>query len=230
MAIRPEVLRALKEAGATLDMILAALEADRLAEDRDREATLETKRAKDAERQRRHRLSRNVTRVTRDNCDPSPSPGPPSPTKDPPSPPLGAQTPTTKPSRGCALPADWQPKPQHFAKAAAKGQGPEFVHRCAEAMRNWAGANSNRQIARKSNWDQAFAGWQDRELGKLEARPPPGGAVQQSFRSINGKHANVPTTRGSVTAELRAQIEADLLRSDEGESVRPQSLRLLSHH
>jgi hypothetical protein len=76
MAIRPEVLRALEAAGATLGMILAAIEAERAAEDREREAALVAKRAVDAERQRRHRASRPVTRdsrdkgvVTRDKCD-----------------------------------------------------------------------------------------------------------------------------------------------------------------
>jgi hypothetical protein len=33
----------------------------------------------------------------------------------------------------------------------------------AEDMRLWAGANANRQIARKSNWSMAFKGWMRRK-------------------------------------------------------------------
>lgn len=58
MAIKPEVLRALLAHGATAEMIVAAVEADAA----DGEARRARKREKDAERQRRYRLSRTVTR------------------------------------------------------------------------------------------------------------------------------------------------------------------------
>ena len=57
MAIKPEVLDALVAEGATAQMIAAAVKADALADER-RQAE---KRAKDAARQRKSRLSRNVT-------------------------------------------------------------------------------------------------------------------------------------------------------------------------
>ncbi len=58
MSIQPAVLDALLAAGATAEMIVAAIKAD-AAEGEARKAA---KRVKDAERQRRHRASRSVTR------------------------------------------------------------------------------------------------------------------------------------------------------------------------
>jgi hypothetical protein len=60
MALKPEVLDALVAAGATADMIVAAVKAD-LAQE---EARKVARRTKDAERQRRHRLSRVTPRDT----------------------------------------------------------------------------------------------------------------------------------------------------------------------
>jgi hypothetical protein len=70
-------LDALVAAGATVEQIVALVKAD-MAE---REAALEAKRAKDAERQRRHRESRDVTVTNADSRD-TPSPFAP-PKKDP---------------------------------------------------------------------------------------------------------------------------------------------------
>lgn len=63
MSLSAAVIDALVAAGATVEQLAAAMKAD-LAEG---EARKEEKRAKDAERQRRHRASRNVTVTTRDN-------------------------------------------------------------------------------------------------------------------------------------------------------------------
>jgi hypothetical protein len=94
MALKPEVLDALLAAGATAEMIVAAVKAD-TAQDEQRRAD---KRANGAERQRRRRErnaeSRDVTPVTRDERDtpsfPSEvSPTPPSyPTNLTPEPPI----------------------------------------------------------------------------------------------------------------------------------------------
>lgn len=56
--IKPDVLDALVAAGATAEMIAAAVKADLAAD----EARNVARRAKNAERQRRHRASRNATR------------------------------------------------------------------------------------------------------------------------------------------------------------------------
>ena len=61
------------------------------------------------------------------------------------------------------LPDDWQPS----NKDREYGRMLLFTDReidgMAEDMRLWAGANANRQIARKSNWSMAFKGWMRRE-------------------------------------------------------------------
>lgn len=70
MALKPEVLDALLAAGATAEMIVAAVKADMADDERRRDA----KRAGDAERQRRSRSNRRPHRVSRDvtvtECDP----------------------------------------------------------------------------------------------------------------------------------------------------------------
>lgn len=96
--IDPAILRAMLNAGCTAEQIVAVVEeAARAEEEKRRE-----KRMKDAERQRRHRankaMSRDVTHVTRDKCDtPSSevSPHTPLPNSNPipPSPPKGGSSP-----------------------------------------------------------------------------------------------------------------------------------------
>lgn len=70
--IDPTVLRAMQAAGASIDVIIAAVEAD-VAIEKERIAE---KRQKDAERQQKSRinrkLSRNVTVTPRDTCDSAP--------------------------------------------------------------------------------------------------------------------------------------------------------------
>jgi hypothetical protein len=58
--IDPSVLRALAAAGATTDMLIAAVEAAHASE----QEKIATKRAKDAERQRKHRASQKTPDVT----------------------------------------------------------------------------------------------------------------------------------------------------------------------
>jgi hypothetical protein len=70
--IAPEVLDALLRAGASAEMIVAAVKADAAMD----ESKAENRRAKDRERQRRHRMSRDVT-VT--DCDSTDIPSPLSP-------------------------------------------------------------------------------------------------------------------------------------------------------
>lgn len=77
MTIDPAILRALQAAGASAEMLIAAVEASHAAD----LAKKAERRAKDAERQRKSRLSRNVTVTPRDSagqgvtgCDTPPSP------------------------------------------------------------------------------------------------------------------------------------------------------------
>lgn len=154
--------------------------------------------------------------------------------KDPPSPLSGAQTPTTKPSRGSSIPPDWQPNERHFELAADKGQGREFVEQAAEGMRDWAVANSNRQVARKADWDRTFTAWLKRELQKVRS-PPNGASGQQSFRVVNGNSGanyvngkRVSPYRGSLAEAARDSLNEALVRSNEGEGIHPDISRRLS--
>lgn len=80
MSLHPSVLDALLEAGATAEMIVAAVKADATLE----QSRIESRRAKDRERQRRHRLSRGVTVTDCDSTDkPSPLNAPPKKAPDP---------------------------------------------------------------------------------------------------------------------------------------------------
>lgn len=65
MSLSADVLDALLAAGATAEMIVAAVKADMLEHER----AVTEKRAKDADRQRRHRMSRNVTQCHSDTAD-----------------------------------------------------------------------------------------------------------------------------------------------------------------
>lgn len=84
------ILKALADKGATIEMLIAATEAFELQQ----EEALSAKRAKDAERQQRHRMSRDVTvtNVTKETSSPSdgfPHPSLTSPSKE--NPPKGGQ-------------------------------------------------------------------------------------------------------------------------------------------
>lgn len=72
---------------------------------------------------------------------------------------------------GSALPEDWKPSSDDCSYGYAKlGLTPEDIENLAEDMRLWAGANANRQIARKANWSLAFKGWMRREAAKMKGR------------------------------------------------------------
>jgi hypothetical protein len=104
VSLAPEVLEAMKEAGASIDVIIAAVRADAALADK----AVEERRAKDRERQRRHRESRNVTVTTRDSRDAPPNERDNlTPTKVIPPKPNGLD-PAPKKHR---LPADWEPMP-----------------------------------------------------------------------------------------------------------------------
>lgn len=71
-----------------------------------------------------------------------------------------------KRSRGTPLPDDWQPSSHHFDQAVALHLSQPQVLGMAEDMRLWAKGNSNRQIARKADWEATFSGWMRRESKK----------------------------------------------------------------
>ena len=72
---------------------------------------------------------------------------------------------------GKPLPEGWTPSKDDECYAYDKlGLTPEDVQNLAEDMRLWAGANANRQIARKANWSLAFKGCMRREAAKMKGR------------------------------------------------------------
>jgi hypothetical protein len=126
--MKPQVLDALLAAGATAEMIVAAVKADQ-AEDEDRKAS---RRAKAAERQRKHRGG-NVTpnnapsRVT--ECDDalrgsrkevSPAPLPETQLLTPPSPPMGALG-------SAGFDPFWSAYPRKTGKGAARKAWPKAL-------------------------------------------------------------------------------------------------------
>lgn len=85
--------------------------------------------------------------------------------------------PPSKPqARGAKLPSEWKPSEAHYAEGYALGFGRPAVDAFAHDMRLWADANSNRAVARKSNWDLTFSGWMRRQKPGTTppAQAPPG--------------------------------------------------------
>lgn len=56
-------------------------------------------------------------------------------------------------------PPDWKPNDRHYELGHQRGFSREQVDGHAEDMRLWADANAHRPIARKLDWNKAFAGW-----------------------------------------------------------------------
>jgi hypothetical protein len=75
-----------------------------------------------------------------------------------------------KKERGCKCPPDWKPNQKHYDEGFKIGMDARQVDACADRMRNWCEANSNRAITTKANWDSAFMGaWllKDQRNGKI---------------------------------------------------------------
>jgi hypothetical protein len=153
MSIAPEILEAMKDAGASIDVILAAIRADQALADK----AAEERRAKDRERQRRHRLSRPVTVTTRDACDTPPKDNiqtpPVFPTK-----PNGLEPPKAKPHIKIPLPACWKPDPIKVDGEAGK------------IISGWTAGRLERELSKfkdnalagnvkHSDWNAAFRNW-----------------------------------------------------------------------
>ena len=67
---------------------------------------------------------------------------------------------------GTRLPDDWQPSESDIIYGIGLGFVTSQVLDIAEDLRLWAGANANRQIARKLDWSLAFKSWMRREAKK----------------------------------------------------------------
>lgn len=221
MSLRAEVLDALLAAGATAEMIVAAVKADRAADDarealerEANEARMERKRDGNADRQRRHRERNALSRVTAvshsDERDETPQVSPndinsnplPNPTSPVASQPSRARKPKSEqPQR---LPVGW--KPERFAECSAAREvvdrrGQPWAKIQLENFRAWAAnADDKPGKGRKLDWQSAFAKW----INEQDRQEPRNGTIQR-----NGSPANAGSTDG-LTGAIR---EARALRA-----------------
>lgn len=146
------ILRAMAAAGAPVDAILAAIEADQMAE----RARVQARRTADAERQRRNRVTRShadsngqavTPRDSRDVAGSYLSSLSSSQTSE-----IKKEKKESKKERArkTQLPDDWEPKASHYAKGDRT-----FVDRKAEDLRNWAKSKA----VLRADWDATFHGF-----------------------------------------------------------------------
>ncbi len=188
--INISILRAMVAAGAPVEAILAAVEADQLAEGE----RVQARRAKDAERKRRQRHADSAGQCVtpQDSADT-----------------LSALTLSFFPSSNseCSqegskevktvvvegqkrkkvsretkkslLPDDWIPKPAHYAKAKKQNFPDSWIEQKADDLRNWA---KSKAIMR-ADWDATFHGFiRPKELVNGFGGPRP---LQDDSKSIS---------------------------------------------
>lgn len=155
MSLSAAVIDAMVASGCTPEQMAAVIKADLI----ERDAAVETKRAKDAERQRRHRASRDVTVTPCDNADSVTEPlsRPPNEIKS--NPPTHTREKQTPRARGHRLPVDWQPGPLPAELASAVSAWPSgALERELARFRDWA-ASATGPNATKSDWNAAWRNW-----------------------------------------------------------------------
>lgn len=96
-------------------------------------------------------------------------------------------------SRGTRLPSDWQPSAKNREFGHALGLTDSQIDAMADEMRDWAGANANRQVARKADWGLTFKNWMRTGSQKMN-----GGR--------NGTHRNGGSTSGGFAANKAARL------------------------
>ena len=153
--IRPEVLDALLAAGATAEMIVAAVKADAAQE----ENKILERRAKDAERQRKSRASRNVTVTPCDRRD-APNDIYSNPDTDiSPKDDKSSLPPKPKARRvsahGEPLPAGWEPVLTPAAQRVVDGWPPGWLSTRLAEFRDHASDKGRRS----KDWQAAFRKW-----------------------------------------------------------------------
>lgn len=200
MAIKPEVLDALLAAGASAEMIVAAVKADLATEEQKKLV----KRAKDAERQRRSRANRSPSRnVTVTGCDSQDVAATP---PDPPIPPVSPKGDTapqgSKVRRGTRIDETWTPPlvaelGPEFRKLA--GQWPPASYETeAAAFRSYWLAESGAKAC-KSNWKRA---WENR-VAQIHSK-----VMRDQRMNGNGWGTGPPPTADPMIASILAKQKA----------------------
>lgn len=157
--ISAATIDAMIAAGASAEVIAAAWKAEIKAE----AEAVEDRRAKDRDRQRRHRLSRDVTVTDADNALPGATPSQdkeiphtPKEIKPIPSPPY---RPPASQKRGSRLPDDFEPPEDWIAWAMAKRGWSriEAIDECECFARHWQ-SKPGRE-ATKLDWAKTWQNW-----------------------------------------------------------------------
>lgn len=239
--LRAEVLQAMAAAGATMEMVIAAVSADQAADAALRAEKLAEKRAGAADRQRRKREkdkaeeAANVTPVTRDSAlhgvterdNPSlndtqsnskPSEGnlnlTPAPLKSP------------RPFRSVVrlLPDDWAVDQKHRDRLKARGATDQLIDHAADALRSWARSKA----VKRADWDATHEGFVLRDL-KQHATGPPNGLFANHGHANGGSNgkdkslqsfARAQHERACAADEERAKMLAELRDAEDGDAPR----------
>ena len=175
-----KILRAMANAGAPVDAILAAIEVDQSAEI----ARVQARRAADADRKRRERKSKEVQGQSRTALDSLDAVGSYLLTSNLENSNIKQEDKKVRERRATKtlLPDSWEPKPSHYAKAARA-----LVDRKAEDLRNWA---KSKAIMR-ADWDATFHGFLRPREGMNGHEPS---AKRSGIMEAIGQH--IETIRG----------------------------------
>lgn len=211
MSLDASVLRALQAAGATTDMIIAAVEADGALEEARREAKREGNRVRQARFKAARKAESNadnalppVTGVN--NGDDSPSLD----KKNPQTPEKLIPSPCVREPRAKGdyhrLPEGWTPQKPLPANTQAKVDQwpPGAISEELAALHRWAANAGN--IAgkgRKKDWDAAWVNWLERRHDERYSR-----------RSPNGVGRNQPSDGRSATTRAAERVFGPFAASD----------------
>jgi hypothetical protein len=141
------MIDAMLATGVTREQLAAVVKADIADREAAEAAKIEARRAKDRERQQRHRLSRDVTVTDRDQRDTPPNEREnlTPPHNNPPK----AKALDPKPKKN-TLPLDWQPLPFNIGTMAA------------QIVERWEPGRMERELAKfRAHYDAAGTKWQD---------------------------------------------------------------------
>jgi hypothetical protein len=84
--------------------------------------------------------------------------------------------------KGAPLPAAWEPEEEDRTYGRKLGMTEFQIDDAAEEIRLWAGANENRDVARKINWSKAFKAWMRRYVRQNKIVPFGGVPVTPSSK------------------------------------------------
>lgn len=116
--------------------------------------------------------------------------------------------------KGVVCGEDFVPDDTDYKHALTLGMPREFADRCAIEMREWSGANSHREVARKTDWHLALKGWMRRESGKQKGTNGHGQTIGAAGSNSGGRSAStgsdaILTGMGKVANRVAARRMAE---------------------